>query len=136
MSKLKKLFGSKILLANSALVLVLLLGASYLMVNVMRVNPLRSEYDVTINLDRSGGLQPGNDVTLRGHRIGKVTSVELVNDGASIAAKARIDKSYKIPVETQIQVAARLDAVRTRISRHRHGRCPRIGFPDATRTAP
>ncbi|MFD4444322.1 MlaD family protein [Nocardia sp. NPDC058519] len=106
MSRLKKFASSKILLANSALVVVLLLGGTYLLVNVMRVNPLRSEYDVTVNLDRSGGLQPGNDVTMRGFRIGKVTSIELINDGEAIAAKARIDKDFKIPVDTMIQVAA------------------------------
>ncbi|MFF2085670.1 MlaD family protein [Nocardia sp. NPDC058176] len=106
MSKVKKFFGSKILLANTALVLVLLVGATYLLVNVMRVNPLRSEYAVTVNLDRSGGLQPGNDVTLRGHRIGKVTSIELIDQGQSIAARAQIDESYKIPADSMIQVAA------------------------------
>ncbi|MFE7723768.1 MlaD family protein [Nocardia rhizosphaerihabitans] len=106
MSKAKKFFGSKIVLANAALVVVLIVGATYLLVNVMRVNPLRSEYDVTVNLDRSGGLQPGNDVTLRGHRIGKVSTVELIDQGQAIAVKAQIDKTYKIPVDTMIQVAA------------------------------
>ncbi|KAF0849478.1 MlaD family protein [Nocardia caishijiensis] len=106
MSRIKKFFSSKIVLANSALVVVLIIGASYLLVNVMRVNPLRSEYDVTVTLDRSGGLQPGNDVTLRGHRIGKIDTVELIDEGQAIAVKAVIDKSYKIPVDTMIQVAA------------------------------
>lgn len=106
MSRVKKFFGSKILIANTALVLVLLVGATYLLVNVMRVNPLRSEYEVTVTLDRSGGLQPGNDVTLRGHRIGKVTSIELIEQGQAIAARAQIDQSYKIPVDSMIQVAA------------------------------
>ncbi|MFF0541387.1 MlaD family protein [Nocardia thailandica] len=106
MSKLKKFFGNKILLANTALIVVLLVGGTYLLVNVMRVNPLRTEYDVTVTLDRSGGLQPGNDVTLRGHRIGKVTSIELIDQGTAIAAKAQIDKSYKIPADTQISVQA------------------------------
>ncbi|APE37838.1 mammalian cell entry protein [Nocardia mangyaensis] len=106
MSKVKKFFGSKIVLANTALVLVLLFGATYLLVNVMRVNPLRSEYAVTVTLDRSGGLQPGNDVTLRGHRIGKVTSIELIDRGQAIAAKTQIDESYKIPADSMIQVAA------------------------------
>ncbi|MFD6390125.1 MlaD family protein [Nocardia sp. NPDC055029] len=106
MSKAKKFFGSKIVLANAALVVVLIVGATYLLVNVMRVNPLRSEYDVTVNLDRSGGLQPGNDVTLRGHRIGRVSTVELIDQGQAIAVRAQIDTSYKIPVDTMIQVAA------------------------------
>ncbi|MFE3541993.1 MlaD family protein [Nocardia sp. NPDC059177] len=106
MSGVKKFKINKILLANGALVVVLLVGVAYLLIDVMRVNPLRSEYEVTVNLDSSGGLQPGNDVTLRGHRIGKVTSIELTDQGQSIAAKTQIDQSYKIPVDTAIQVAA------------------------------
>ncbi|MEW1738007.1 MlaD family protein [Nocardia beijingensis] len=106
MTSARKLFGSKIFLSNLGLVLVLLVGAAYLMINVMRVNPLRSDYTVTVNLDRSGGLQPGNDVTLRGWRIGKVTSIELTDRGQSIAATAQIESKYKIPVDTQIAVQA------------------------------
>ncbi|MGV9543437.1 MlaD family protein [Nocardia beijingensis] len=106
MTSARKLFGSKIFLSNLGLVLVLLVGAAYLMINVMRVNPLRSDYTVTVNLDRSGGLQPGNDVTLRGWRIGKVTSIELTDRGQSIAATAQIESKYRIPVDTQIAVQA------------------------------
>lgn len=106
MTSARKLFGSKIFLSNLGLVLVLLVGAAYLMINVMRVNPLRSDYTVTVNLDRSGGLQPGNDVTLRGWRIGKVTSIELTDRGQAIAATAQIESKYKIPVDTQIAVQA------------------------------
>ncbi|BDT93373.1 putative Mce family protein [Nocardia sputorum] len=106
MTSARKLFGSKIFLSNVGLVLVLLIGAAYLMINVMRVNPLRSDYTVTVNLDRSGGLQPGNDVTLRGWRIGKVTSIELTDRGQAIAATAQIESKYKIPVDTQIAVQA------------------------------
>ncbi|MFE7744837.1 MlaD family protein [Nocardia sp. NPDC057455] len=106
MTSARKLFGSKIFLSNVGLVLVLLIGATYLLLNVMRVNPLRSDYTVTVNLDRSGGLQPGNDVTLRGWRIGKVTSIELTDRGQAIAATAQIESKYKIPVDTQIAVQA------------------------------
>ncbi|MEV5648036.1 MlaD family protein [Nocardia sp. NPDC052254] len=96
----------KLLLSALGLVLVFVVGASYLAVSVMRINPLRSTYTVTVALDRSGGLQPGNDVTLRGFRIGKVNSIELTNQGASIAAEAEIDTRYKIPVATQVVVHA------------------------------
>ncbi|MGW4719262.1 MlaD family protein [Nocardia sp. NPDC004260] len=106
MTSVRKVFGSKIFLSNLGLVLVLLVGAAYLLVNVMRVNPLRSDYTVTVNLDRSGGLQPGNDVTLRGWRIGKVTSIQLTDRGQAIAATAQIESKYKIPVDTQIAVQA------------------------------
>lgn len=106
MSWLGNLFRRKLLLSSIGLVLVFILGATYLLVSVMRVNPLKSNYTVTVNLDRSGGLQPGNDVTLRGYRIGKVTSIQLTDRGQSITAKAQIDSKYKIPVDTAIAVQA------------------------------
>ncbi|WP_227997747.1 MlaD family protein [Nocardia australiensis] len=102
----KKVFGRKLVLSSLGLVLVFIVGASYLLVSVMRVNPLKSNYTVTVSLDRSGGLQPGNDVTLRGYRIGKVTSIELTDRGQSIVAKAQIDSNYHIPVDTAIAVQA------------------------------
>ncbi|MEV3959686.1 MlaD family protein [Nocardia sp. NPDC050193] len=97
---------NKILLSNIGLVLALVIGGTYLLVNVMRVNPLRSTYTVTVNLDRSGGLQPGNDVTLRGYRVGEVSDLRLVDDGAGIQAKAEIDSRYDIPVDTKVAVQA------------------------------
>ncbi|WP_439651114.1 MlaD family protein [Nocardia panacis] len=103
---MSKLLKSKIVLSNIGLVLVLVVGASYLMVSVMRVNPMRSTYAVTVNLDRSGGLQPGNDVTLRGYRIGKVSEIRLVDRGQAIAAVAQIESKYRIPVDTDIAVQA------------------------------
>nr|WP_084520152.1 MCE family protein [Nocardia mexicana] len=96
----------KLLLSGLGLVVAFALGASYLAVSVMRVNPLKSTYTVTVSLDRSGGLQPGNDVTLRGYRVGKVNSVELTDHGAAIAAEAEIDSSYRIPVDTRVAVQA------------------------------
>ncbi|MET7770418.1 MlaD family protein [Nocardia sp. NPDC005366] len=106
MSRAGKILRSKIFLSNAGLVLVLLIGATYLLVNVMRVNPLKGSYTVTVSLDRSGGLQPGNDVTLRGYRVGKVTSIKLTDRGQAIAAAAEIDSDYRIPVDTVISVQA------------------------------
>lgn len=96
----------KNLVSNAALVLILLVGASYLAISVMRVNPLRETYTVTVNLDRSGGLQAGNDVTLRGYRVGKVNDIKLIDNGAAIAATAEIDKKYSIPADTVVAVGA------------------------------
>lgn len=96
----------KLLVSNTGLVLALIVGMTYLAIYVMRTNPLRSTYTVTVNLDRSGGLQPGNDVTLRGYRIGEVTSIKLVDRGAAIAAKAEINSKYKIATDTKIAVQA------------------------------
>src|SRR5262249_18731642 len=87
----------RMLVSNIALVIALLIGASYLLVDVMRVNPLRSTYAVTVDLDQSGGLQSGNDVTLRGFRVGKVDSITLADGGAAIRARVSIDSRYRIP---------------------------------------
>lgn len=97
---------NKILWSNLGIFLALLIGGTYLMVNVMRVNPLRSTYTVIVNLDRSGGLQEGNDVTLRGYRIGEVSSLELVGNGAGIQAEAEIESTWDIPVDTKVAVQA------------------------------
>jgi len=96
----------KLWLSNIGLALVLLIGATYLAVSVMRVNPLRSEYTVTVNLDRSGGLQEGNDVTLRGFRVGSVDSISIADNGAGIVAKAVIDSRQRIAVDSEVAVQA------------------------------
>lgn len=96
----------KMLVSNVALVIALVIGASYLLVSVMRVNPLQSTYAVTVDLDQSGGLQPGNDVTLRGYRIGKVQDITLTNAGDAIRADVSIDSRYKIPSDTEVAVQA------------------------------
>ena len=96
----------KLLASNVGLVIALLVGASYLAVSVMRVNPLRTTYAVTVDLDQSGGLQPGNDVTLRGFRIGKVNNITIADHGAAIQAEVAIDSRYRIPKDTAVAVQA------------------------------
>lgn len=92
----------KILLSNVGLVLAFLLGLSYLLVDIMRVDPLESKYTVTVNMDRSGGLQPNNDVTLRGSRVGKVKSIDLTQSG--IAVTTELESKIKIPLGGTVAV--------------------------------
>lgn len=96
----------KMLVSNVGLLIALVIGASYLAVSVMRVNPLQRTYAVTVDLDQSGGLQPGNDVTLRGFRVGKVDNITLADHGDAIRADLAIDSRYRIPRDTQVAVAA------------------------------
>ncbi len=96
----------RLLVSNVALLIALVVGASYLAVSVMRVNPLQSTYAVTVDLDQSGGLQPGNDVTLRGFRVGKVENITLADRGNAIRADLSIDSQYHIPRDTQVAVQA------------------------------
>ncbi|WP_460724060.1 MlaD family protein [Nocardia heshunensis] len=98
--------GRKTLVGNLALVVLLLIGAAYLAFDVARVKGPGGTYAVTVQLDRSGGLQAGNDVTWRGFRVGSVKAVDLIDGGAGVAAVAEIDKSYRIPADTEIHVGA------------------------------
>ncbi|WTZ51687.1 MCE family protein [Nocardia sp. NBC_01388] len=99
------LHNHKTLVSNVALVSMMLAGASYLAFDIARVRPGGS-YAVTVQLDRSGGVQPGNDVTWRGYRVGKVRSVSITDGGAQVAAVAEIEDRYRIPADTDIKVAA------------------------------
>ncbi|MFE3060328.1 MlaD family protein [Nocardia sp. NPDC059239] len=100
------LHGHKTLISNLALILLLAVGAAYLAIHVARVRAPGSTYTVTVQLDRSGGLQAGNDVTWRGYRVGSVKAIQIIGGGAMVSAVAEIDKRYRIPADTQIAVSA------------------------------
>jgi ABC-type transporter Mla subunit MlaD len=86
----------RIALANLSLIVVLVIGSGYLARYVLRFNPIPHTFTVTVQLATSGGILPGNDVTFRGTRVGKVSDVRVSGDG--IDAIAEIDDSARIPV--------------------------------------
>ena len=94
----------KTLVANLGLILLLIIGGIYLLIAIVRVNPLKDTYEVRVNLDRSGGLQTNSDVTYRGYRVGHVKSIEITDTG--IAAVTEIDSSAEIPMGGQVTVQA------------------------------
>ncbi|TSD96513.1 MCE family protein [Skermania sp. ID1734] len=55
-------------------------------------------YDVTVDLDATGGLYPHANVAYRGTNVGRVTEVRLTPDG--VQAKLSIDSGYKIPMDS------------------------------------
>lgn len=93
----------RVTLANLGLVLVLLLGSGYLGREVLRLNPFARTFHVTVELANSGGLLPGDDVTFRGTRVGKVSDVRVSGDG--IAAVAAIDAGTRIPTGGTVHVS-------------------------------
>lgn len=99
---LKFLVRHKIALANLSLIVILAVGATYLLAYVVRVNPFQRTYDVSVHMTVSGGLLPGNDVSFRGERVGKVQSVEI--DDGGIVAVARINAEKKIPLGGTVAV--------------------------------
>jgi virulence factor Mce-like protein len=99
---LKFLVRHKIAVANLSLILILAVGVAYLLTYVVRVNPMQRTYTVTVNMTTSGGLLPGNDVSFRGERVGKVDSVEISDQG--IVAVARINAEKRIPLGGTVAV--------------------------------
>lgn len=98
--------GHKTLLSNLSLILLFAVGAGYLLIHVARVRPPGGSYTVTVQLDRSGGLQAGNDVTWRGFRVGSVKQIAIRDGGAGVSAVAEIENKYRIPADAQIAVSA------------------------------
>ncbi|MFD6454645.1 MlaD family protein, partial [Nocardia sp. NPDC060220] len=94
-------------IAAAGLVATLLVSGGYLLVDVVRVDPLRDTFTVRVEPAGSGGLLEHSDVTFRGVRVGTVRSLELSETG--VTAVADIDAGYHVPAGGAV-VVARLSA--------------------------
>ncbi len=92
----------RVLVANLGLVVVLLLGSGYLAQHVLRWSPVADDYTVVVELQNSGGLRAGDDVSFRGSRIGRVAAVRAAGDG--VEATAEIPRSVRIPAGGTVAV--------------------------------
>ncbi|MGW0179079.1 MlaD family protein [Nocardia sp. NPDC003345] len=86
------------------LLLIFLTGGGYLMTGALEIDPFADPYRVRVELAESGGLLPGQDVTLRGARIGRVVSVDVAGD--KVVAVAAIDGATRIPASGTVRTAA------------------------------
>ncbi|WP_319447701.1 MULTISPECIES: MlaD family protein [unclassified Mycobacterium] len=86
-----------------ALAATLVFGVAYLVFGTLRVNPADTPKLVRVHLAESGGLLPGQDVTLRGVPVGKVRSIDLTPDG--VVAVAAVDSDVDIPASSDINVS-------------------------------
>ncbi|WP_330251330.1 MlaD family protein [Nocardia sp. NBC_00565] len=93
----------RLIVSLVALGLTLIFGASYLTLGSLQFNPFDATYTLRIHLAQSGGLLSGRDVTVRGVRVGRVTSVDL-GDG-DVVAVASIEASQRIPADSAVRVA-------------------------------
>lgn len=87
-----------------ALVLTLAISLSYLLVGVLHVRLLAAGYQVTIELPRSGGLLPHQNVTLHGVHVGRVESLAFSPKGVNVIL--RIDSGINIPAVSTVRVSA------------------------------
>ncbi|WP_280248952.1 MlaD family protein, partial [Nocardia abscessus] len=96
--------------AASLLGLLAILGSAsgYLLIGTLGIDPLNHPYRVRVELDRSGGLLPGQEVTLRGVRVGRLDAVDVAGD--KVIAVAAIDEHVRIPASGQVRAAAQYAA--------------------------
>ncbi|WP_410872896.1 MlaD family protein [Nocardia sp. A7] len=90
----------------SLLGLFAILGGAcgHLIFNTLGIDPLSRPYQVRVELDRSGGLLPGQEVTLRGVRVGRIDSVAVA--GEAVVVVAAIDEHVRIPTSGKVRAAA------------------------------
>ena len=94
----------KLILSVVGQVVLVVVGVSYLAFGALRMNPFERQITVTVDLAESGGLLPGQDVTLRGIPVGRVTAVNVTASG--VTATAKIDGKAQIPVaDTAVRVS-------------------------------
>jgi phospholipid/cholesterol/gamma-HCH transport system substrate-binding protein len=84
------------------LALMTVLGVGYLSLGVLKLNPTTEETRVTLLLDKSGGLLPTSQVTMRGISIGKVTGVQTTPSGLRVSIE--LDRAHPVPVDSAISV--------------------------------
>ncbi len=102
------MFANRVRTAQVVLLLVVVLGALYVMDAVVGSGLVRRPFTVTVQLDASGGLYPGSVVSYRGNRIGKITDLDLTEKG--VRATAAIEKGTRIPTDS-LAVVSNLSAV-------------------------
>jgi virulence factor Mce-like protein len=87
-----------------ALAMMFVLGVTYLLFGTLRLNPTSTDAVVRVHLEQTGGLLPGQNVTLRGVPVGRVRSIDLSDTGA--IAVAEIRPGTRIPTDAEVRVSA------------------------------
>ncbi|SON60247.1 hypothetical protein MSIMFI_01741 [Mycobacterium simulans] len=92
---------------NAATTLVILaimtvLGAGYLSLGVLNIDPTQKATRLTLMLDDSGGLLPTSQVTMRGIQVGRVTGIRTTATGLKVAID--LDGAHPVPADSVISV--------------------------------
>lgn len=92
---------ARTLLAVAAMFVV---GLSYLLTQVIGIDPFHPPMTVTVDLARTGGLLQTSQVSYRGYPVGRVKEIRMRPGGVRV--KVAIDRDADIPVDTDVVVAA------------------------------
>lgn len=87
-----------------ALAMMFVLGVGYVLFGTLRLDPTSTATVVRVHLAETGGLLPGQDVTLRGVPVGRVRSIDMTTDG--VVAVAALRPGVQIPADTAVRVSA------------------------------
>lgn len=90
-------------LSTGALLTTLVVATAYLFIGALQVNPLASTYRITVQLQDSAGLLPGQNVTLRGVPIGRVDRLDIT--AAGVDAVISVDSSVPVPQSSAVRVS-------------------------------
>lgn len=91
------------LIANLAVLVVLVVGVYHVGFNILRLQIGRDPYTVHLRLATSGGLFERSEVAYRGKLVGNVTDVRL--DGPGVIADLRLDEGTRIPADLDAAVS-------------------------------
>tara|TARA_X000000950_G_scaffold287075_1_gene397978 strand:- start:27733 stop:28212 length:480 start_codon:yes stop_codon:yes gene_type:complete len=109
--KINYKFRKEIMKSNyfeSAIGFIILIISAFFLFKYISVNFDRSEYEnyeLSANFLKVGGIQVGNDVKLRGVKVGTVSSVTL-NDEYFAEVKFFVYSNILIPKDSQVSVAS------------------------------
>ncbi|CCK65793.1 MlaD family protein [Mycobacterium canetti] len=92
---------------NAAVTLVILalmtvVGAGYVSLGVLGMNPTEKATRITLLMDSSGGLLPTAQVTMRGIQVGRVTGIHTTPTGLTVSID--LDRGHPVPVDSVISV--------------------------------
>jgi phospholipid/cholesterol/gamma-HCH transport system substrate-binding protein len=86
------------------LAVVTLFGAGYLSFGVLGIGPTKKVTHVELMLNRSGGLLPTSDVTMRGIKVGRVSGIRTTDTGLVVSID--LDGEHSVPAASAISVEA------------------------------
>lgn len=100
---LLSLLTQKIYLSLIGVIVIFVVFASYLVAAVLDTPLTSRPKQVTVEMDYTGGLFDGSAVTYRGVKIGKVTEVEL-NDEGLVEATVSLVTTKRIPKSSVVKI--------------------------------
>lgn len=90
--------------ATTVVVLTVLtvLGAGYLSLSVLHLNPAETPARITLLMNNSSGLLPSSPVTMRGIQVGRVSDIHTTASGLRVSID--LDRAAEIPADSPVSV--------------------------------